>query len=665
MAPVKEVSKTVSEPQVVVIPRESATGEWGRLSCEVSSSQIHVSLRAVMNNTQSRTKILALSVGATGVVFGDIGTSPLYAFKESLHVSGDNLNDVYGIVSLIFWALMVVVSIKYLMFVMRANNRGEGGILSMLALLPQKIRGASHGKARVLFILILVGTALLFGDAVLTPAISVLSATEGLAVINPSLASYAVPCAVVILIGLFAIQSRGTHKIGLFFGPVMVFWFLTIASLGVYRLIERPETFEALSPTYAISYIGSHGLTSLVLASTVILAVTGAEALYADMGHFGRRPIGLSWAYLVGPSLVLCYLGQAALVLEQPEMAGSPFFSLAPEPLTIPLVILATAATVVASQALITGVYSLTQQGIQLGLLPRVKIMHTNHEHEGQIYVPFVNFVVGILCIGVVVTFQNSSALAHAYVLAIAGTMFITTIAFACVAVMVWHWSPWRIWPLTISFLVVDLWFLLGTLANILRGGWVPVLFGAAVMAVMIAWGNGYRALNSLITRHAVKWTAVAEELKHGSITIVPGVGVYLASPAEDVPAALSTQIKVLHAMPAQIVVVTVVTNSVPYADRDPVIEVILPRVKKVTIHVGYMETADIPRTLRASVLGQLERSATYYVSERRFMGSDAGDVGRRVEKIFAFLYRNSQAPANFFSLPIDRVISMGTSADL
>ncbi len=615
--------------------------------------------------TPSRSQLLALSLGATGVVFGDIGTSPLYAFKESFHTAGKNLGDVYGIVSLIFWALMIVVTIKYLLFVMKADNRGEGGILSLLALLPRSIRDSSHGKGRVLFLLILIGTALLFGDGVLTPAISVLSATEGMAVINPSLADYAVPAAVVILVGLFAVQSRGTHKIGLFFGPVMVVWFLTIASLGSYRLAGHLEALEALSPTFALSYIAAHGLASLAVASSVILAVTGAEALYADMGHFGRRPIRLSWALLVGPSLVLCYLGQAALVLEDPGTADSPFFSLAPTSLTLPLVVLATAATVVASQALITGVYSLTHQGIQLGLLPRMNIRHTHDEHQGQIYVPFVNLVVGILCIGVVLAFRSSSALTHAYVLAIAGTMFITTIAFASVALLVWHWSPWRIWPLTIGFLVVDLWFLLGTIANIFRGGWVPVLFGAGVMLVMIAWGNGYRALNSYMARNAVRWPAITEELNHGSITRVPGVGVYLASPAEEVPAALSTQIKVLHAMPAYIVVVTVVTDNIPFADREPVIELVMPRVEKVTIPVGYMETADIPLTLRRTVLGQLERSATYYLSDRRFVGTDAGAVGEQHEKIFAFLHRNSETPAAYFSLPSDRLISMGTSIDL
>jgi KUP system potassium uptake protein len=572
---------------------------------------------------------------------------------------------VFGLVSLIFWALMIVVTIKYLMVVMRADNHGEGGILSLLALLPRRIRDSATGWDRVLFLLVLVGTALLFGDGVLTPAISVLSATEGLNLVNPALGDYAVEIAVVILVGLFAVQSRGTHRIGLLFGPVMVVWFLTLAGLGIFRLIARPDALRALSPTYALGYIADHGLSSLAIASSVILAVTGAEALYADMGHFGRRPIRLSWGLLVGPSLVLCYLGQAAVVMEHPGAGSSPFFALAPEGATFALVLLATAATVVASQALITGVFSLARQGIQLGLLPRLNIKHTHHEHEGQIYVPSVNLAVGVLCIAVVLMFRSSSALAHAYVLAIAGTMFITTIAFHAVASRVWSWSGYRLWPLTVTFLTVDLVFLLGTLSNVLKGGWVPILFGAVIMLVMLGWANGYRALNAYMARNVAHWSTLAEELRHGSVTRVPGVGIFLASPVEDVPSALSSLIKVLRAMPADVVVVTVVTDSVPYAQRPPVVETVMPRVTRVTIPVGYMETADIPAALRSSLLGEVEGVATYYLSERKFAGTDAGQVPEHRERFFGFLHKNSQTPAAYFGLPAERVIAVGTRIDL
>lgn len=609
--------------------------------------------------------LLALSVGATGVVFGDIGTSPLYALKESVAQASAEESDLFGIASLIFWALMAVVTVKYLIVVMRADNHGEGGILSLLALLPKSVRQSPRGQQKWLFGLILVGTALLFGDGVLTPAISVLSATEGLELVRPGLGAYAVPLAVIILILLFAFQYRGTHTIGMIFGPVMTLWFLVIGGLGLWHALADPGVFAALSPTYAIAFFASNGLQSLVLAGSVILAVTGAEALYADMGHFGARPIRLSWAVLVGPALVLCYLGQAALIRSDPETATNPFFALAPQGWALALVILAIMATIVASQALITGVFSLARQGIQLGLLPRMSVRHTHTGHEGQIYVPTVNLIVGLLCIACVLAFRTSSALAHAYVLAIAGTMFITTIAFHAVATLVWHWPAYRRWPLTISFLIIDSFFLLGTLANIFDGGWVPIAFGAVIFIVMVAWWSGYRALNAYMATHMGRWDAIAEEVRHGSISRTAGIGVYLASQAEDVPSALSTQVRLLRAMPADIIVVTVVTDSVPFATTRPSVEQVMERVKRVTIHTGYMETADIPAALRAGILGETESVATYYLSERRFVATDAGAMPSWLERLFAFLHRNSQTPSAYFGLPQDRVISIGTRVDL
>ncbi len=621
---------------------------------------------SVASDTHSRKPaLLALSIGATGVVFGDIGTSPLYALKESVAKGSGSEADLFGIVSLIFWALMAVVTVKYLIFVMRANNHGEGGILSLLALLPKQVRQSPNARERWLFVLILVGTALLFGDGVLTPAISVLSATEGLELVRPGLGTYAVPLAVIILVALFSFQFRGTHAIGLVFGPIMVLWFLVIGGLGLWQAMADPSVFVALSPHYAIAFFADNGLQSLALAGSVILAVTGAEALYADMGHFGARPIRLSWAVLVGPSLVLCYLGQAALVKSDPENATNPFFALAPAGWALPLVLLAIFATIVASQALITGVFSLARQGIQLGLLPRMSIRHTHADHEGQIYVPAVNFIVGILCIACVFAFRTSSALAHAYVLAIAGTMFITTIAFHAVTTMVWHWPAYRRWPLTIAFLIIDTFFLLGTLSDLLKGGWVPVAFGAVVLGTMLAWWGGNRALNSYMASHEGKWEPIAEGVRRGSTTRTPGIGVYLAGQIEDVPAALTTQLRLLHVMPADIIIATVVTESVPFSTKSPTVREIMDRVRRVTIHTGYMETANIPMVLRASVLGEWESVATYYLSERRFVATNAGSIPAWVEKIFAYLHRNSQPPATFFGLPQERIISIGTRIDL
>lgn len=613
----------------------------------------------------SGTALVALSVGATGVVFGDIGTSPLYALKESVaHGSGAE-SDLFGIVSLIFWALMAVVTVKYLLLVMRADNHGEGGILSLLALLPRRVRQEPHRGERWLFGLILVGTALLFGDGVLTPAISVLSATEGLEQVRPGLGSYAVPLAVVILVALFAFQFRGTHTIGLVFGPVMVLWFAVIGGLGLWQALGDPGVFAALSPHYALAFIAGNGLTSLTLAGSVILAITGAEALYADMGHFGARPIRVSWAVLVGPALVLCYLGQAAVIRANPETAASPFFALAPQGWALPLVFLAIFATIVASQALITGVFSLARQGIQLGLLPRMSVRHTHAEHEGQVYVPTVNLIVGLLCIACVLAFRTSSALAHAYVLAIAGTMFITTIAFHAVTTMVWHWPAHRRWPITVAFLVIDTFFLLGTLSNLFQGGWVPVAFAAVVLAVMFAWWGGYRALNAYMAAHVGHWDVIADEVRRGRIARAPGIGVYLASQVEDVPSALTTQVRLLHAMPAQIVVATVVTDSTPYATIPPSVREVMDNVQRLTIHTGYMETADIPAVLREGLLGDRETEATYYLAERRFVATNAGAMPAWLERLFSYLHRNSQAPAAYFGLPPERVIAIGTRVDL
>lgn len=606
-------------------------------------------------------------LGATGVVFGDIGTSPIYALHETFAKSGTTLPDIFGVVSLVFWSLMLVVSIKYLSFVMRADNDGEGGILALLSLLPNQYRHPSNRKQSALLFLVLVGTALLFGDGVLTPAISVLSATEGLGLVNEGLAQSAVPITVVILICLFAMQSRGTHRIGQVFGPIMVLWFGTIAVLGTIRFLERPDVIKALSPTYAIAYMHHHGLHSIVLLSSIILSVTGAEALYADMGHFGARPIRMAWWILVGPSLVLCYLGQAALVAEHPDAIANPFFSLPTNTgITFALVLLATAATVIASQALITGVFSLSRQAIQLGLFPRLSIRHTSEQHEGQIYLPVVNWLVGVTSILLVIAFKSSTALAHAYVLAIAGTMSVTTVAFHKVALEVWNWPKARIYPLTALFLTVDLAFLAGTSANLFKGGWVPVLLGSFVLAIMLLWRKGYHALNRYMAERAIPWSDIHEEIGHGSLYRVPGIGIYLAGPNEQVPAALISQTEVLHSMPSEILVVTVRNIPSPYSDGSVELTQIIPRVHKMTIPIGYMELVDLPKILRSHHhLGQAERSATYYLSERKFAATNENRVKHWPELMFSILHRNSASPAAFFNLPADRVITIGTRIDL
>ena len=608
----------------------------------------------------------SLVLGATGVVFGDIGTSPIYALKETFHAAGTTTNDIYGVVSLVFWALMIVVSIKYLTFVMRADNNGEGGILALLSLLPQKIRQATTRKQTALLILVLVGTALLFGDSALTPAISVLSATEGLGLINENLEQYAVPLTVVILLALFSVQSRGTHSIGRVFGPIMVLWFVTIGGFGFYQFIQSPSVIKALSPTYGAAFIAHNGLHSFVIFASVILAVTGAEALYADMGHFGAKPIRFAWVGLVAPALVLCYLGQAAVVSRHPEDTENPFFSLAPnQAMTVYMVLIATAATVIASQALITGAFSLSRQAMQLGLFPRITIHHTSNDHEGQIYVPIVNWLVGVTSIALVVGFGSSSKLAHAYVLAIAGTMAITTVAFHRVARDVWNWKLAQILPLTIIFLIVDLAFFAGTAVHVFHGGWVPVALGGGVLAVMLVWRAGYRALNNVMRNSSRTWQEIYSGIETGKISTVPGVGIFMASPAEVVPAALISHVTIMHSLPETVVVVTVVNETTPTAQHEITVDEISHRLSRVTVPVGYMETINLPEILRDNLLGHAELDATYYLSERRFLATDEGSLGHRTEAMFSILHRNSATPSQFYGLPYDRVISIGTRIEL
>jgi KUP system potassium uptake protein len=607
-----------------------------------------------------------LILGATGVVFGDIGTSPIYALKETLHRSGSSVDDIYGVVSLFFWTLTLVVSVKYLSFVMRADNKGEGGILALLSLMPRKIRGPKTAKHNAALILILVGTALLFGDGVLTPAISVLSATEGLALLNEDLAQVAVPLTVVILAALFLVQSRGTHAIGTVFGPVMLWWFGLIAGLGIYRFMAEPSVIKALSPVYAIEYIGQSGFKTFAILASVILCVTGAEALYADMGHFGVNPIRWAWMFLVGPALILCYLGQAALVKTNPEAASNPFFGLAPnQTVLVVLIVSATLATVIASQALITGVFSLSRQAVQLGLFPRLTIRHTSSEHEGQIYVPIVNWLVGLTSIALVIGFKSSSALASAYVLAIAGTMAITTFAFHIVARQVWQWPLAKVLPLTAVFLVVDLSFLIGTAGNIFDGGWVPIALGAFVFAVMGIWRAGNRALNNRMRESTRTWQEIYQGLETGEIASVPGIAIFMASPAEMVPAALISHVTVMHSLPEEVVIVTVKSDTQPISTTPALCDHISDRLCRVTIYAGYMESINLPAVLEREVLGDKEKIATYYLSERHFLASNKGSLGHRTEALFEILHRNSVAPTEFYGLPYDRVITIGTRIDL
>jgi KUP system potassium uptake protein len=601
------------------------------------------------------------------VVFGDIGTSPIYAMKQTFIISGAEPDQIYGIASMIFWALMLVVSLKYLTFVMRADNKGEGGMLALLSLMPEHIRAPKSRKHLALLVLVLIGTSLLFGEGGLTPAISVLSATEGLALLNPDLGVVAVPATVFILAILFAMQSRGTETIGKFFGPVTFVWFILIGSLGIFRILQEPEVIKALSPTYAIQYFMNSGLNSLFVLAAVILVVTGAEALYTDMGHFGAKPIRIAWTIIVGPALVLSYLGQAAVLINNPAAISNPFFALAPnKPMTLVLIIVATAATIVASQALITGVFSLSRQAVQLGLFPRLTIRHTNADQEGQIYVPVANWLVGFVSIALVITFQSSSALASAYVLAIAGTMTVTTIAFTVVARQIWKWPLWKIAPLTSIFLTLDLIFLAGTATRFFDGGWVPIVFGSLILAMMLVWRAGNRALNRKMRDSSRTWQEIYAGCESGEIAMVPGIGIFMASPAEVVPAALISHVTIMHSLPESVYVVTIKSDTQPISTTPVLIDHVTDRLCQVTIFAGYMETVNVPSILQRDAMNaEEELSATYYLSERHFLASEGGNLGKRTETLFEILHRNAVSPTTFYGLPYGRVITIGTRIDL
>ena len=608
-----------------------------------------------------------LTLGALGVVFGDIGTSPIYALRESLHTAGSTVYDIYGVVSLLFWSMMIIVSIKYLAFVLRADNNGEGGILSLFALLPGRIKNATKGSKYLFVLFMMLGTSLLVADGMLTPAISVLSATEGLADINKNLAHLAVPLTVLILIALFAIQFKGSESIGKVFGPIVLVWFATIGYFGFLKLQTRPEVLKALLPSYALEYIAHHGFHTLIILSSVILAITGAEALYADLGHFGKRAIRLGWFFVVAPALVLNYLGQAALVLENPEEEKNLFFALAPnDHLRIFLVVLATLATIIASQALITGVASLSRQAVRLGLLPRLRIIHTSKEVAGQIYVPAVNILVGIGSVFLVINFKTSSALAGAYSFAISATMLMTTIAFGYVAVEKLKWKKRSLGLLLPIFLIVDAAFFLATVTKIFKGAWVPLLIGGAITYLMWVWRTGQRALEAAMKEQDISWDEIERAIDGGDVSVLPDTGIYLSTSAMKVPQALVAQIKNLHSCPKKILIVSVIQGDVPVVTAKPMLKEVNARVNQLYVWVGFSQDIDIQAAIIETVMSAAEEAeCTYYLADRKFVESPAGQLKGITEKTFSILHRNSARASTYFGLPETRVITLGSQMDL
>jgi len=620
----------------------------------------------------------ALTLGALGVVYGDIGTSPLYALKECIspeHGIDPTRGNVLGVLSLIFWALTLVVTVKYLVFIVRANNEGEGGILALLALVPEGLRTRGAGKVGLVAVLGIIGAALLYGDGMITPAISVLSAIEGLDIVAPGLErSHIVIITVMILIGLFWIQRQGTAKIGVLFGPIMTVWFLSIGILGGAQIVQHPGVLEAISPHHAVRFFIEHGGQAFLLLGSVVLVVTGGEALYADMGHFGVRPIRLSWLTLVKPALLLAYFGQGAnLIQHQGDevLRSNPFFGLVSgSGPTLYLVVLGTMATVIASQALISGVYSLTQTAVQLGYLPRFQIKHTSHSAAGQIYVPGINFTLAVACIALVVVFEESTKLAAAYGIAVAGTMAITSIIFYVVMRESWKWPVKKALPLFLLFIVIDAAFLGGNIPKIIHGGWVPLVIASVIVLLMLTWQRGRGLYAEYVAHEAQSWAEFLGKLQRDNTMRVPGTAVFLASALDAVPSTMLRHEQMISVMHRTVLVVHLEMHRVPWhRGRRHTVRALGDGFYIAEGHYGFMEKANVAE-LTATVLQEIGNTTpldelTYYLGRETFLVTNLGKMRGLSEKVFGWMQNNALSAAEYFQLPPEQVVELGRQIDL
>ena len=606
-----------------------------------------------------------LALAALGIVYGDIGTSPLYAFRQALSDLQPDSSNVLGILSLIVWALIIVISLKYLLLVMKADNKGEGGILALLALLNPWRGGETRGKT-MLIVFGIFGAALLYGDGMITPAISVLSAVEGLETTAHGIEPFVIPITLVILVLLFSLQSRGTSSVGAFFGPITLVWFVTIGLLGATQIFQQPEVLLAFNPLYALDFCTTAGGTALSVLGAVFLVVTGGEALYADMGHFGRAPIRLAWFGVAFPCLVLNYFGQGALVLGDPAQASHPFYHLAPAWALYPLIGLATAATVIASQAVISGAFSLTRQAVQLGQCPRMRIIQTSSEETGQVYVPAVNVALAIATVGLVLGFKTSGNLAAAYGIAVSSTMVITTILTFYVMRKQWKWNGWLAGSIAMALLAIDLLFFGANSLKIAEGGWFPLLIGGAVFLLMRTWWRGRKLLHERLTEDDETLEGFIDELEDHPVTRVPGSAIFLVGPSPRMPPILPHHIAHNQVLHEQVLLVTVVTEEVPRVSAQDRLKVesLGAGFHRLYVHYGFMQSPDIPVALRlADELGlsiDLD-SLTYYVGRETIIPSDeVPGMSLWREKLFAFLSRNAMDATTFYKLPADRVVELG-----
>ncbi len=622
--------------------------------------------------------LLKLAVGAIGIVFGDIGTSPIYAFRETFsgnyNFAVDPLH-VYGVLSLIFWSMMIVVTLKYVTIIMRADNKGEGGSLALLALISRKSGGTVRVKTSGIVLLGVFACALFYGDSMITPAVSVLSAVEGLTTVQPGFEPFVLPIAVALLIGIFAIQSRGTAKVGALFGPIMLIYFLTLAVLGTMHIAGSPEIIlQTLNPWNAIRFFMVDELRAFLAMGSVVLAVTGTEALYADMGHFGRKPIGVSWLVFVMPALLLNYMGQGAMLLSlEPaavvEAVRNPFFMLASESFRLPLVILATVATIIASQAVISGAFSVTQQAMQLGFIPRLRILHTSASAAGQIYIPIVNWTLMVSVILLVLFFRNSSNLAAAYGIAVTGAMFIDSCLLAVVLLSMWKWKPWLAIPLLALFFLVDIAYFTANLAKVPAGGWFPLLVGLVIFTMLTTWAKGRRLMIERMNEAAMP-VAIFIKSAASSAARVPGTAVFMTTTPDGIPHALLHNLKHNKVLHERVLLLTVKIEDVPFVDPEKRIDLkeLGSGFFRLILRYGFMEETDVPAALaKVETCGPRFKmmDTSFFLARQTLIASSRPGMALWREGLFSWMLRNAESAMQFFKLPTNRVVELGSQVEI
>ncbi|MBS1130839.1 MAG: potassium transporter [Proteobacteria bacterium] len=626
-----------------------------------------------MHKEQDKKRLATLTLAALGVVYGDIGTSPLYSIKEVFggahHPVPITPDNVLGILSLFFWSLIIVVTLKYVSFIMRANNRGEGGIIALMTLAMHK-GVAGSWQQKMLVLLGLFGAALFYGDGIITPAISVLSAVEGLEILTPAFKPYILPITLITLVGLFIFQRRGTASVGALFGPVMVIWFAVIAALGAAAIFENPAVLAAVNPVHAFHFLTGNSLLGFFALGAVVLCITGGEALYADMGHFGAKPIQYAWLGYVLPALLLNYFGQGALLLADPSSVENPFYLLAPEWGRYPLVALATVATVIASQAVISGAFSITQQAIQLGYTPRLEIQHTSDEEIGQIYLPAINWMMLIAIIALVIEFGSSSNLAAAYGIAVTGTMLITNILAIAVAVRLWNWSPARAMLGALPFICIDLGFFLANSVKIADGGWFPLAFGLAVFILLTTWKRGRELLGLRLSADAMQLKAFVVDIAGSGIGRVPGTAIFMTPDPELVPHAMLHSLKHYKALHEQVVVMSVKVFDVPYVPDVDRVEVhrLSNNFSQVVVQYGFKDDPDIPAALALcgeAGLAIEPMDTSFFLGRETLIPKLGSEMAYWRELLFVAMFRNAGSATAFFKIPSNRVVELGSQVVL